>query len=573
MIRLFLLVFLCSLFLVSAQDDRPPRGDGDRTDNNRSTTENRVSPARRIERRQRPDRNDRPPELSEPGFRAIDGTGNNTADPSIGAAGSPLIRLVPPAYGDGVSTPAGGDRPSARAISNAVCAQSESRPNQLGVSDYFWQWGQFLDHDIDLTDGTDPPEPMPIAVPSGDPWFDPQGTGTQTIELNRSIYDPESGTSPDNPRQQISEITAWIDASNVYGSDLERADALRTRDGTGRLKTSEGGMPPFNTDGLPNAGGSFDTLYLAGDVRANEQVGLLALHALFIREHNRLAKQLTDRNPEWDGDQIYQKARQLVGAQMQVITYREFLPVLLGRRDLSRSSAYRAELDASIANAFSTGAYRFGHSAVNATLLRLDADGNEIDAGHLSLRNAFFAPQRLAETGLEPVLRGLAAQPCQTVDPLIIDDLRNFLFGPPGSGGFDLASLNLQRGRDHGLPTYNDMRRAMGMPPVRRFDDITDDPEMRRRLAEAYDSVEDIDLWVGCLAEDPMPGAMVGPLAAEVIGDQFRALRDGDRFWYTRVLSDREIRDVERTTLADIIRRNTEIDAEIDDDVFHVPAD
>ena len=91
------------------------------------------------------------------------------------------------------------------------------------------------------------------------------------ILFNRSLYDPASGTGTDNPRQQLNEISTWIDASNVYGSDSERAEALRTLDGSGRLRTSAGNLLPFNSAGLPNAGNDSDELFLAGDVRANEQ--------------------------------------------------------------------------------------------------------------------------------------------------------------------------------------------------------------------------------------------------------------------------------------------------------------
>ncbi len=230
--------------------------------------------------------------------RTIDGSGNNLDDTEMGASFIELLRIVDPDYGDGISTLAGEGRPSARAVSNAVSLQEESIPNTLGASDFLWQWGQFVDHDIDLTEGTDPPESANIEVPIGDPFFDPDGTGTEVIELNRSIYNESSGTGTDNPRQQLNEISAWIDASNVYGSDEERANALRTNDGTGKLKTSEGNLLPFNTEGLPNAGGPSDTLFLAGDVRANEQVALTAMHTLFVREHNRLAEEYASRASE-----------------------------------------------------------------------------------------------------------------------------------------------------------------------------------------------------------------------------------------------------------------------------------
>ncbi|MEM9303739.1 MAG: peroxidase family protein [Pseudomonadota bacterium] len=532
-----------------------------------------ISPVLRIERDARTDGQrgrERPPR-TDTAVAPIDGVGNNVATPTMGAAHTPLTRLLPSAYGDGIASLAGADRPSPRAVSQGVNAQDDSLPNGYGLSDMFWQWGQFLDHDIDLTDGANPPESAPIPVPAGDPWFDPQGTGEVVIDFNRSIWDEASGTDADNPRQQINEISAWIDASNVYGSDKERATALRTLDGTGKLATSAGDLLPFNTAGLANAGGSSPELFLAGDVRANEQIGLTAMHTLFVREHNRIADRLSDRNPDFDGDRIYEEARRIVMAQMQVITYREFLPALVGENALPPYRGYRPDADGSIRNSFSTAAYRLGHTLLSPLLLRLDADGNEIEAGHLSLADAFFSGRRLAtEGGIDPLLRGLAAQACQELDVYVIDEVRNFLFGLPGSGGFDLASLNIQRGRDHGLPDYNSARRALGLRPARRFADISSDPEVVERLARTYATPDDIDLWVGALAEDPVPGAPVGELHRAMLVDQFVALRDADRFWYERVLDGRQRREVERTTLADIIRRNTTIGDELQNDVFRV---
>jgi hypothetical protein len=503
--------------------------------------------------------------------RSIDGSGSNREDPQMGAAHTPLLRLFEAAYADGVSALAGPERPSPRAISNAASHQHGRSPIDRRVSDYFWQWGQFLDHDIDLTGPAEPSEPQDVPVPPGDPFFDPDGHGTAIIPFDRSIYDPTSGTGPDNPREQQNEITAWIDASNVYGSDPLRASALRTHDDTGRLATSPGRLLPFNTDGLPNVGGPDPGLFLAGDVRANEQVGLTALHTLFVREHNRLARSLRRRHPHLSGEKIYQRARRIVIAEMQVITYQEFLPVLLGPNALAPYRGYDRSVDARIANEFSTAAYRFGHSALSAKLMRLDRKLRETPAGHLALRDAFFAPQRITdEGGIEPLLRGLAWQVCQQVDVRVIDDVRNFLFGRPDSGGFDLVALNLQRGRDHGLPSYNAARVALGLPAAQDFADISSDPDVQARLDAAYAHVDDIDLWIGGLAEDHVSGAKVGPTYHAILVDQFEALRDGDRFWYTRTLGGKQRHAVERTRLSHIIRRNTKIGGEIPVDVFHV---
>ena len=539
---------------------------GDQSVEEKISTVRRITPGRERGRR-------RPEKPRAVGFvRSIDGSGNHPTELEMNAADTPLGRVMPSDYADGSSEMAGADGPSARLVSNLVCDQPEGIPNTLGSSDFLWQWGQFVDHDIDLTDGIDPPELAPIAVPSGDLWFDPDGQGDVVIGFNRSIYD--HGAAGGEPREQLNEITGWIDASNVYGSDAQRATALRTLDGSGRLRMGEAGLLPDDDTQLGNAtGGSAQLMFLAGDVRANEQVALTAMHTLFVREHNRIADAIRRREPRAGGDLIYERARRYVGALMQAITFREFLPALLGRGAIAPYRGYDTAVDARIANSFSAAAYRFGHSALSPTLQRLDAKLDEIAEGSLALRDAFFSPDRIRdEGGIEPLLRGLAHQRHQRIDASIIDDVRNFLFGLPGSGGFDLAALNLQRGRDHGLPSYALARAHYGLPAAWNFADLSRDPEVQARLAAAYGTVADVDLWVGGLSEDPLPGGHLGALFTKMIAKQFEALRDGDRFWYEWSLPQRLVRQINATRLSDVIRRNTRIRGEIPNDVFHVRA-
>ena len=391
------------------------------------------------------------------------------------------------------------------------------------------------------------------------------------IAFDRSLYDPGTGAGSERPREQMNMITAWIDASNVYGSDGARASALRALDGSGRLEMGAGELLPYNVSGLSNAGGPGPDLFLAGDVRANEQVALSAMHTLFVREHNRIAAGLRRLFRDWTGDRIYEAARALVGAEMQAITYEEFLPALLGPHALAPYAGYDPGVDASIANLFSSACYRFGHSMLGTRLLRLDSWNREIPEGHLALRDAFFAPWRITEEGgISPLLRGLAAQHAERVDPYIVDDVRNFLFGPPGSGGLDLAALNIQRGRDHGLPSYVESRAKLGLVVPGDFADVTSDPGLQGRLEATYGSVEAVDVWVGGLAEDHLPGAMLGELLHTVLRLQFESLRDGDRYFYSTWLGPRLRRGLGGVRLAHVIRRNTRIRGEIPDDVFHV---
>jgi len=500
-------------------------------------------------------------------FRTIDGTGNNVDNPEWGATEIPFLRRTSVDYADGAHEPSGSDRPDARTISNEVSAQEEPIFNLHHASDFIWQWGQFLDHDITLTPVMDPEESFDIQIPAGDPFFDPQGTGTRVMSLERSFYEVVNGV-----REQVNEITAYVDASNVYGSDIERADELRTMDGTGRLQTSEGNLLPFNINAFPNAPSEHaPNFFLAGDFRANEQVGLTAMHTVFVREHNYWADVVAKSNPDFDGDQIYEVARAIVGAEMQVITYKEFLPRLLGKDVIPHYRGYHPRVNAGISNVFATASYRFGHSMLSTQLLRLDRRLQETDDGHLDLADAFFNPDRIVnEGGIDPVLRGLAHQPAQEIDTRIVDDVRNFLFGAPGAGGFDLAALNIQRGRDHGLPGYNEVRENFGLDAVRDFSEITPDRDLQEKLEEVFGSVDLIDAWVGGLAEPPVRGAMVGETVQAVLAEQFRRLRDGDRFWYQNHLSRELQRLVEGQTLSKIIQRNTEISREIPEDLWKV---
>lgn len=525
--------------------------------------------------RNRNDRDGNRPDETGREVRRLDGTNNNLTHTDWGAAFEHLQRLGSADYADGISAMAGADRPSARIVSNAVADQPDttSLPNTFTGTDFVWQWGQFIDHDIDLTDGAN--ESEDILIPSGDPDFDPNGTGSVVIPFNRALFDPDSGTDASNPRQQENEITSWIDGSMVYGSDETRNTALRET-GTPFLKTSSGNLLPFNSDSLSNANGFVTdptTLFLAGDVRVNEQVGLAVMHTLFVREHNRLAQRFLDDDPNGDVDALYERARRLVIAKIQKITYDEWLPVLLGAGAIAPYSGYDDSINPTIFNEFSVAAFRLGHSMLNRQLLRLDASGAEIGDGHLDLASAFFAaPTVLSdEAALDPILRGLATQAHQKIDTKIVDAVRNFLFGQPGAGGLDLGSLNIQRGRDHGVPSYNDMRAAMGLSRITGFSQISSDSDLADALFDTYGSVDDIDLWVGGLAEDPTGTSQLGELFQAILVKQFTDLRDGDRFWYERDLNPDELDRVRNSSLGRIIRDNTGVGNELQSNVFTTP--
>ncbi len=513
-------------------------------------------------------------------YRSYDGSDNNLLHESWGAVGSPLLQYVENGFSDGISTPAGLDRPSARAISNEIFVQIGQINDHMGMSAATWVFGQFIDHDISLT-GDNHQEHIAIDIPKGDLYFDPAGTGEQVINLLRSTSMPGSGTSIDNPRKFPNEISTWIDASNVYGSDKERADWLRTFKG-GKLKMSSGDLLPFNTvDGeydsdldpqapqMANPGNPFPKYFVAGDVRANENPLLLAMHTLFVREHNRICVQLAVENPSWSDEALYQYARKLVSALIQHITYEEWLPTM--GIDLEDYTGYDPTVNPAIMNVFAAAAYRWGHTAVNGELLRLKDNGQPIPQGHLLLRNAFFNPTSIMTgSGIAPLLKGMAVKKQQNLDHRIVDDMRNFLFGKPGQGGMDLAAINIARGRERGLPDYNTVRENFGLPVQNDFSDITQDIEMQQKLQALYGDVHNIDAYVGLLLEKPIrEDVLFGPTVMRIMERQFQVLRDGDRYFY---LNDLSIRPEDRqwiseNSLSDVIKRNTWI-TKLQENVF-----
>ena len=481
-------------------------------------------------------------------FRSFDGAGTNLSDPGANAAGDAFARLAPARFGDGAGAMVGGPNP--RTVSNLVVGEGEAAtPNGQGLSGMMYAWGQFIDHDM-IRSRSDGASRIDVAVPEGDPHF-PDGSA---ILASRLVADPASGTGPDNPRAALNFSTGWLDGSVVYGSDPATAAALRSDDG--RMRTSDGGNLPI-----------WDGAFAAGDPRAAENPSLTALQTLFVREHNWQVERLAAADPSLGGDELYERARAIVSAEIARITYDEFLPALLGKGALAPWRGYDPSADARILVEFAGAAWRWGHSTVSAETERKDEHG-AVEGEGFELRDAFFMPpEAFAEgSGADGFLRHLSTDLSQAMDARIVEDLRNFLVD--FDVGQDLAALNIQRGRDLGLPTLNGMRQALGLEPYTDFGQVTDDAATAGALREAFGEVGAIDLWTGGLSEALAPGAFVGPTFAAIIARQFEALRDGDRFWYENAGFDAEtLAAIEGTTLSGLILRHTGTRF-LQDDVF-----
>ncbi|KAK3879034.1 hypothetical protein Pcinc_016377 [Petrolisthes cinctipes] len=497
-------------------------------------------------------------------YRTVDGTCNNLGHKSWGSGGTAFQRILAPDYDEGVNTPrfraqSGARLPSPRTVSSQVILDRDSIYDNFTL--LIMQWGQFLDHDIThtpITKGMNMsditccskgqqrdlrelhPDCMPILIPETDSFY--AKFGQKCMEFVRSMpaVRPKCNFGP---REQMNQITSYLDASNVYGSNLKEMRELRTNTG-GLLKDSNTArhlLPPKPSECRDNTGQHF--CFLAGDSRVNEQPQLAVMHTIWMRQHNKLARELAALNPGWNDEVLYQEARRIVAAQMQHITYHEYLPIILGRRFMETfglvprksgySPGYRKDIDSTITNAFATAAFRYGHTLISGSMKMFDKFG--IVNSNLRLSEHQFSPFTLYEKdGIDSLLRGISFQRSQKFDRFFSEELTNHLFAGKSPFGMDLVALNIQRGRDHGLPGYNQWRKICQLPLAKDFADLTDvmDPTVVEQLRQIYEHVDDIDIFIGGIAETPSPGSLLGHTFLCIVGDQFARLRLGDRFFY-----------------------------------------
>jgi peroxidase len=320
-----------------------------------------------------------------PTYRLIDGSNTDLTNPQYNTPGSPETRSAPANYAPGTTNDLISG-PDPRDISNIVSSGPNSENHDpTGLSAFTYVWGQSIDHDIDHTSPND--QPIDITISNDDQALTPGGT----IPLSRFVNDPNTHTA-------INDITGWIDGSMVYGSDNETNSGLRLPDG--HMATSA-------DSGLPIVDGAF----IGGDVRTAENPDLSAVDTLFVREHNYWVDKLKPQHPDWTGEQLYQQARAIVTAEIQNITYTEFLPKLLGPNAISTYTGYNADVDPRVTQEFTAAAFRFGHSIVSGTETKLDNQGNTLQTQSRSKiisrpGKAFVASTELTPNGGMPVRFG-----------------------------------------------------------------------------------------------------------------------------------------------------------------------
>ncbi|GMS94329.1 hypothetical protein PENTCL1PPCAC_16504, partial [Pristionchus entomophagus] len=573
---------------------------------------------------------DRPPtcDRSFP-YRSISGWCNHddTANRGLGSTMSPIRRFMGAAkYDDGFNSVRrrsanGGVLPSTRLISNQIFAEASIPSFDPKYNHFLQQFGQWIAHDIVFTPNAVGPTGnaldcsacesadltsncAPIVVPETDKFFPPRtDRGRKAcIRLTRAI----NGQMGLGQRAQINQNSHFLDLSTVYGSTDCVARELRVnRDGQMIMFTRDGFNLPPRAANDTNCQSQKDTppslCFVAGDSRNSLHPGLIPMHTIYLRQHNKWAEQIRVLRPMWSDNLVYQETRRLMIALYQSHVFSEYLPKIIGQQkmrefDLNPSglrNTYDPNTNPSVSIEFCSGAFRFGHSQARKDIPRM-TNLNASVGGHIDLGEHIFYMDSLYDktATVSTMTQGMLNSPGMSVDRQFSFPMRNEMFATRGkkASGVDLPAVNVQRAREKGIQPYNEIRidismyskslycshSIRGLSRVSSFDDLRRDMDAANveLLKQTYQSVDDIDLYVGLLMERPTdPTALLGPTGTHLIAEQFSAFKKGDRFYYENsgtagALSRAEYDAIRNFSLAQLVCENSFGMEQVQTDIF-----
>ncbi|MGB3277690.1 MAG: peroxidase family protein, partial [Pseudorhodobacter sp.] len=378
------------------------------------------------------------------------------------------------------------------------------------------------------------------------------------------------------------------------------------------------GAPPLPVPGTYD-NELLDAHFVSGDPRANENTALTSIHQAFHGEHTRILNDIRDwvqqQNQidptfagQWTGETYFQAAKIANEMQYQHLVFEEF-----GRRmspNIDAFASYKVEINPNISAEFSQAVYRLGHSQLTDTVRSATVGGQQTEH---TLIDAFLNPELFNQVGSGDFLKGGQFEQGARIDEFVVDALRDFLVGLP----LDLAAINIARGRDVDLPSLNQLRADLfaqtGEASLAAYDSWADfganllNPGSLVNFIAAYShdagitalrlagdnagaraaaavamtngtfmgvggdqGFQDIDLWLGGLAEKKVPLGLLGSTFDFVFAQQMLALQDGDRFYYLNRIGGNQLDQIEGQTLADLMMRSADA-VHLHGDVFGTP--
>ena len=458
--------------------------------------------------------------------RTADGTCNDLRDPAAGAVLTRFGRNVPLAFA--YPDPTTMMTPDPRRISRVLLQRRGGMEEIPFLNMWAAAWTQFMIHD--WFDHGEPDLRRPIRVPL-DPR-DPIRRRTGQTEIVFGSTPLDSSRLPSEaglPPTYLNDVTHWWDGSQVYGSDAATADRLRTFKG-GHLALTSDGLLPKNPDGIGDTG-----------FNRNWWVGLELLHTLFAREHNAIADHLAAAYPGMSDQELYDKARLINAALMAKIHTLEWTPAILPNKklDLAMNANWyglerfvdpdpvqqatlrtlapppSAEIYGIMGGPTDDKGVPFSITAEFAAIYRmhqLTPDLLELrtERGRLwgrlpTVRSTDAGGRRLVERMDPEALAVSFGQ--QRPGALVLRNYPRFMTRLetfPGNE-IDLATIDIVRDRERGIPRYNAFRALLNLPPLSSIDDLTPDPRLRAALKRVYTDIDEVDLFVGTLAEAERP--------------------------------------------------------------------
>ncbi|RXN27667.1 dual oxidase 1-like protein [Labeo rohita] len=379
------------------------------------------------------------------------------------------------------------------------------------------------------------------------------------------VYLPRQEPHLPNPRQ----------ISNIAMSGQSGLLSYKNRSVLSVAFGSSQDMPRRSSSGYlmwsapdPSTGPGSQELYEFGNAWANENIFAVTEGIIWFRYHNYLAFKLHEEHPSWSDEELFQNARKRVIATFQNIAFYEWLPSYLGIQ-VPSYPGYQKYVDPGISAEFEAAAVRFGLTLAppgvykrNRTCHYKSAVNNDASKSPgLRLCNTFWNrnnPNLQSSQDVDELIMGMASQIAEREDNIIVEDLRDYMYGPLRFSRSDAVALTIQRGRDFGLPSYNQIRESLNMRPINSWDEINpklSNTQFLRKLAELYENdISRLELFVGGLLET-QEGP--GPVFSTIILDQFERIRNADRFWFENIqnglFTEEEIQAIRNTTFHDVL--------------------